>query len=84
VQKITPLLWFDGEAEDAAKFYVSVFKNSTIRKTARYDEGAARKTGRPAGSVLTVEFELEGERFVALNPESVRGSFNSTNRSPSW
>jgi predicted 3-demethylubiquinone-9 3-methyltransferase (glyoxalase superfamily) len=67
MQKITPFLWFDGEAEEAAKFYVSVFKNSKVGKIARYDEEAARKTGRAAGSVLTVEFELDGERFVALN-----------------
>jgi predicted 3-demethylubiquinone-9 3-methyltransferase (glyoxalase superfamily) len=67
MQKITPFLWFDGEAEEAAKFYVSVFKNSRIGKIARYDEEAAEKTGRPVGSVLTVEFELDGERFVVLN-----------------
>ena len=67
MQKISPFLWFDDKAEDAAKFYVGIFKNSKILKTTRYAEEAAEKTGRPAGSVMTVEFELEGQTFVALN-----------------
>ena len=66
-QKITPFLWFDDKAEEAAKFYASIFKNSKVGKITRYDEEAAKTTGRPADSVMTVEFELEGQQFVALN-----------------
>ena len=66
-QKITPFLWFDDKAEEAANFYTSIFKNSKIGKTTRYDEEAGEATGRPAGSVMTVEFELEGQQFVGLN-----------------
>ena len=66
-QKITPFLWFDDKAEEAAKFYASIFKNSKVGKITRYDEEAAGPTGRPAGSVMTVEFELEGQQFVGLN-----------------
>src|SRR5947199_1548831 len=67
MQKITPFLWFDQEAEEAVKFYTSIFKNSKIGRILRYDKQAAKASGRPAGSVLTVEFELEGQKFVALN-----------------
>ena len=67
MQKITPFLWFDDQAEDAVNFYMSVFKNSKIGKIFRYTEEAAEKTGRPVGSVLTIEFEIEGQTFVALN-----------------
>lgn len=67
MQKITPFLWFDGQAEDAVNFYTSLFKNSKIGRIARYNEAAAEKTGRPVGSVLTIEFEIEGQKFVALN-----------------
>jgi predicted 3-demethylubiquinone-9 3-methyltransferase (glyoxalase superfamily) len=67
VQKITPFLWFDDQAEEAVKFYTSVFKNSKVGRILRYDEEAASKSGRPAGSVLTIEFEIEGRKFVALN-----------------
>jgi predicted 3-demethylubiquinone-9 3-methyltransferase (glyoxalase superfamily) len=67
MQKITPFLWFGHEAEEAAKFYTSIFKNSKIGRILRYDEEAASKSGRPAGSVLTIEFEIEGQKFVALN-----------------
>jgi predicted 3-demethylubiquinone-9 3-methyltransferase (glyoxalase superfamily) len=63
MQKITPFLWFNGEAEDAAKFYVSVFKNSRIVKTNYFLEGSPAKPG----SVMTVEFILDGVEFVALN-----------------
>jgi len=63
MQKITPFLWFDSQAEEAAKFYVSVFGNSRIVKTVRY--GAAGPG--PAGSVMTVQFELNGVPFTALN-----------------
>jgi len=66
-QKITPFLWFDHQAEEAARFYASIFKKSKIGRITRYGEEAKRTTGRPAGSVMTVEFELEGQEFVALN-----------------
>ena len=66
-RKITPFLWFDDQAEEAAKFYTSIFKNSKIGKVTRYDEESVGPTGRPAGSVMTVNFELEGQEFVALN-----------------
>jgi predicted 3-demethylubiquinone-9 3-methyltransferase (glyoxalase superfamily) len=66
-QKITPFLWFDDKAEEAAKFYTSIFKNSKIGNITRYDEEAAGPTGRPAGSVMTVDFQLAGKEFVALN-----------------
>jgi predicted 3-demethylubiquinone-9 3-methyltransferase (glyoxalase superfamily) len=62
-QTITPNLWFDTEAEDAAGFYTSVFKNSRIVNVTHYTEGGPR----PAGLVMTVEFDLDGQRFVALN-----------------
>ena len=69
MQKITAFLWFDDQAEEAAKFYTSIFKNSKVGKIVRYGEEAAKisKSGRPPGSVLTVEFEIEGQKFVALN-----------------
>lgn len=66
-QKIAPCLWFDSQAEEAAKFYTSIFKNSKILNVARYGESGARASGRPKGSVMTVEFQLEGQEFVALN-----------------
>ena len=63
MQKITPFLWFDGQVEQAVKFYTSIFKNSKIKKIARYT-----KVGPgPEGSVMTVEFTLNGQDFVALN-----------------
>ncbi|HWP74625.1 MAG TPA: VOC family protein [Methylomirabilota bacterium] len=65
--KITPFLWFDTEAEEAANFYVSIFKNSRIKGLARYDGDTAQAAGRPKGSVMTVQFELDGQDFVALN-----------------
>src|SRR6266496_3813845 len=61
--KVTPFLWFDKEAEEAASFYVAVFPRSKIHKVSRYLEAGPG----PAGSVMTVEFELDGQRFVALN-----------------
>jgi predicted 3-demethylubiquinone-9 3-methyltransferase (glyoxalase superfamily) len=69
MQKITPFLWFDDQAEDAVKFYTSIFKNSKIGRILRYGEEAAKvsESGRPVGSVLTIEFEIEGQKFVALN-----------------
>jgi predicted 3-demethylubiquinone-9 3-methyltransferase (glyoxalase superfamily) len=65
--KITPFLWFDDKAEEAAQFYTSIFKNSKIGKIARYDEASANASGRPKGSAMTVPFELDGQEFVALN-----------------
>jgi predicted 3-demethylubiquinone-9 3-methyltransferase (glyoxalase superfamily) len=67
VQKITPFLWFDGNAEEAVNFYVSVFKESGIDTLTRYSRDAAQASGRPEGSVMTVAFRIEGQRFVALN-----------------
>jgi len=67
MQKITPFLWFDDQAEEAVNFYTSLFKNSKIGRIFRNPQEAAEKTGRPVGSVLTIEFEIEGQKFVALN-----------------
>ena len=69
MQKITPFLWFDDQAEEAANFYTSIFKNSRVENILRYGEEAARvsESGRPVGSVLTIEFEIAGQKFVALN-----------------
>jgi predicted 3-demethylubiquinone-9 3-methyltransferase (glyoxalase superfamily) len=67
MQKITPCLWFDDQAEEAVKFYVSVFKNAKVGKIARYGEAGAEVSGRPKGSVMTVTFQLEGQAFMALN-----------------
>ncbi len=67
MQKITPFLWFDDQAEEAVKFYTSIFKNSNVGRTLRYSEEAAQASGQPAGSVLTIELEIEGQKFVALN-----------------
>ncbi|NTV09848.1 MAG: VOC family protein [Zoogloea sp.] len=67
IQKITPCLWFDGQAEQAAKFYTTVFRNSRIVSTTHYPEEAAKASGQPVGAVMTVTFELEGQEFVALN-----------------
>ena len=67
LNRLTPCLWFDDQAEEAATFYVSVFDNSTIDKVSRYGETGHGVHGRPAGSVMTVEFELDGHRFTALN-----------------
>jgi len=66
-QKITTFLWFDSQAEEAAKFYVSIFKDSRIVGITRYDDEAAKAAGRPKGSVMTVAFELSGQEFTALN-----------------
>ena len=66
-QRFTPCLWYDDQAEEAAKFYVSIFKNSKVGRIARYGESAAKVSGRPAGSVMTVEFELDGQKFLGLN-----------------
>ncbi len=61
--RITPFLWFDNNAEEAVNFYISVFKNSRIGKTARYGEEAPG----PKGTVMTISFELDGQEFIALN-----------------
>jgi predicted 3-demethylubiquinone-9 3-methyltransferase (glyoxalase superfamily) len=65
--KINPCLWFDTEAEDAARFYCSVFKNSRIGTISRYGKEGTEIHGKEAGSVMAVEFELDGQRFAALN-----------------
>jgi predicted 3-demethylubiquinone-9 3-methyltransferase (glyoxalase superfamily) len=67
MQKITPMLWFDSEAEQAARFYTSIFKDSKIKTITHYGDSAAEASGRPKGSVMTVSFEIEGQEFVALN-----------------
>lgn len=67
VQKITPCLWFDDQAEEAARFYTSVFPNSRITASSRYGEAGKEIHGRAVGSVMTVAFELDGQSFTALN-----------------
>ena len=67
IQKITPFLWFDKQAEEAANFYVSIFRNSKVTGVTHYDESSANASGMPAGTVMTVAFQLEGQEFVALN-----------------
>lgn len=66
-QRITINLWFDSEAEDAAKFYTGIFKNSKIGRIARYGKAGFEVHQRPSGSVMTVEFELDGQKYLALN-----------------
>jgi len=65
--RIPPCLWFDGHAEEAARFYVSIFKNSRITATRRYSGAGFETHGRREGSVMTVAFELDGQVFIALN-----------------
>jgi predicted 3-demethylubiquinone-9 3-methyltransferase (glyoxalase superfamily) len=67
MQKITTFLWFDDKAQEAAKFYVSTFKNSRIGSISRYGDSGAKASGRPKGTVMTVAFQLDGQEFVALN-----------------
>jgi predicted 3-demethylubiquinone-9 3-methyltransferase (glyoxalase superfamily) len=67
MQKITPFLWFDSNAEEAVNFYISIFKNCKVAKVTRYDEASSKAAGRPEGSVMTMEFQLEGQNFVAIN-----------------
>ena len=62
-----PCLWFDGKAEEAAKFYVSTFRNSKIGSIARYGEEGTEVSGKPKGSVMTVTFRLDGQEFMGLN-----------------
>lgn len=66
-QKITPFLWFNDNAEQAVKFYTSIFEKSSIGKIARYDQVGEKAAGRPAGTVMTIEFKIEGQEFIALN-----------------
>ena len=66
-QRIQPCLWFDTEAEAAAQYYVGIFRNSRIARTTRYGKAGYEIHGKPEGSVLTVEFELDGQKFTALN-----------------
>ena len=66
-QKITPCLWFDDQAEEAARFYTGIFKNSRIGKISRYGEAGREITQKPPGSVMMVSFELDGQPFSALN-----------------
>jgi predicted 3-demethylubiquinone-9 3-methyltransferase (glyoxalase superfamily) len=66
-QKISPCLWFDTEAEDAAEFYTSVFENSAIKQISRYGNAGREVHGKEPGTVMVVEFEIEGQTFTALN-----------------
>jgi predicted 3-demethylubiquinone-9 3-methyltransferase (glyoxalase superfamily) len=66
-QRIAPCLWFDDQAEDAAKLYTGIFPNSRITGISRYSEAGQEIHGRAPGSVMTVEFELDGQRFTGLN-----------------
>jgi predicted 3-demethylubiquinone-9 3-methyltransferase (glyoxalase superfamily) len=67
IQKITPCLWFDDQAEEAAAFYTAIFRNSKILSTTRYGEAGRDVHGRAAGTVMTIAFELNGQTFTALN-----------------
>lgn len=67
MQRITPRLWFDDQAEEAAGFYTAIFRNARIVNVSRYGEAGYKVHGRPAGSVMTVAFELDGQTFTALN-----------------
>ncbi len=66
-QRITPFLWFENQAEEAARFYTSIFKNSKVSTTTGYSKEAEHAAGRPEGSVMTVSFVLDGLEFTALN-----------------
>jgi len=86
MQKITPFLWYDGKAEEAANFYTSIFKNSKVLNVARYGDAGPG----PKGSVMLVTFELDGQRFMALNggPEYTflrpYRSLSTAKRRPKW
>jgi predicted 3-demethylubiquinone-9 3-methyltransferase (glyoxalase superfamily) len=67
MQKITPCLWFDKEAEEAVNLYISIFKDGKMITESRYDKASAEVSGQSEGSILTCEFELFGQRFTALN-----------------
>ena len=66
-QKITPCLWFDGNAEEAAAFYTGIFKDSEVGSKSKYDEAASEVTGQERGSTMVVEFEIAGQKFTGLN-----------------
>ncbi len=67
INKITPCLWFDNQAEEAAHFYTSIFKNSKLGRITHYGKAGQEIHGRPEGAVMTVEFEIDGQAFTALN-----------------
>jgi len=67
MQRITPFLWFDNNAEEAANFYVSVFRNARLGAISRYGKEGEAASGQPAGSVMTVSFTLDGQEFTAIN-----------------
>jgi len=67
MQKITTFLWFDTQAEEAANFYVSLFKDSELKSVSRYPSEGEEVTGQPARAVMTVKFQLDGQEFIALN-----------------
>ena len=67
IQKISPFLWFDNQAEEAVNFYVAIFKNSKITRVARYGEAGRERHRMKPGTVMTIGFELEGQSFAAIN-----------------
>ena len=67
MQRITPCLWFNDNAEAAVKLYISIFKSSKVTAVTHYGEAGARASGRPVGTVMTITFQLEGQQFMALN-----------------
>lgn len=67
MQQITPFLWFNGNAEEAVNYYLSVFKNSAITQITHYTEATEKVSGKPKGAVMTIAFELNGSKFTALN-----------------
>ncbi|HHY85493.1 MAG TPA: VOC family protein [Verrucomicrobia bacterium] len=67
MQKIAPCLWFNDNAEEAVKFYTSIFRKSKVGRIARYDKAGEKVSGRPAGSVMSIDFRIEGQDFTALN-----------------
>lgn len=67
MSRITPFIWFEHQAEEAARYYVSIFRNSSIDLITRYDAASAEASGKPEGSVMTVAFKLDGQEFTALN-----------------
>lgn len=67
MKNIAPCLWFDGQAEEAANFYASIFPNSRVGTVTHYGPAGSKASGRPEGSVMTVEFEINGQEFLILN-----------------
>lgn len=67
MQKITPFLWYDSNAEEAVNFYTTVFKNSKVGTLTKYNDAAAAAAGRPQGSVMTASFTINGHEFTAIN-----------------